>query len=141
MFSAGFIRSFFAPTVVALLALAVVGTWGGFRALFIAALLIILEITLSFDNAVVNAKVLKDMSEKWQTRFLTWGILLSVVVTRALLPIIIVAISTGVSAIVIAKTAFNDPAHYAELLKSAHVIISTFGGTFLTLVGLRYFLD
>ena len=134
-------RSFLAPTLVALFALAGVGVWGGFRALFIAALLIVLEITLSFDNAVVNAKILKDMSEKWQNRFLTWGIFLSVVVTRAILPILIVAISTGVSVVVIAQTAFNDPARYAELLKSAHVIISSFGGTFLTLVGLRYFLD
>lgn len=141
MFFLSIIRSFIVPIIVTLFALAAVGAWGGLKALFVAALLVVLEITLSFDNAVVNAKVLRDMSEKWQTRFLTWGIFLSVVVTRAFLPILIVSISTGVSAVVIAKLALNDPTHYAELLKSAHVIISTFGGTFLTLVGLRYFLD
>ena len=141
MFSTSMLRTFLAPIIVTVVALAAVGVWGGFRAVFIATLLVVLEVTLSFDNAVVNAKVLKDMSEKWQNRFLTWGIFLSVVVTRAILPILIVAVSTGVSAWAIAMLAVYDPAQYAELLKGSHVIISAFGGTFLTLVGLRYFLD
>jgi hypothetical protein len=33
-----------------------------------------METSLSLDNAVVNASILKDMDEKWQRRFLTWGL-------------------------------------------------------------------
>jgi hypothetical protein len=127
--------------MVTAIALVVIAIWGGFSAFLITALLVVLEITLSFDNAVVNAKVLAQLSEKWQRRFLTWGIFFSVVVTRALLPIIIVAVSTGASIILIGETAIYDPVRYGQLLQGAHVIIASFGGIFLTLVGLRYFLD
>ena len=68
-------KQFIAPTVVSILALGAVYLWGGVGALLIAGMLAVLEITLSFDNAVVNAKVLSRMSELWQKRFLTWGIL------------------------------------------------------------------
>lgn len=135
------VAAFFMPAIVSVLGLFIVGAWGGPRAFGIAALLIVLEITLSFDNAVVNAKILARLSHKWQQIFLTWGILFSVVLTRALLPILIVAVSTGVSLAVIAVMAVNDPVHYGELLKGSHTIIASFGGIFLTLVGLRYFLD
>jgi hypothetical protein len=136
-----YIKAFIGPIIVTAIALIGIALWGGFSAFLIAGLLVILEVTLSFDNAVVNAKVLQQLSEKWQHRFLTWGIFMSVVVTRALLPIVIVAISTGVSIIMIGKIALHDPAQYGHLLQGAHVIIATFGGIFLTLVGLRYFFD
>ena len=89
------LKAFLAPVIVTLLGLLLVGAWGGPRAFSIAALLIVLEVTLSFDNAVVNAKILRQQSEIWQQRFLTWGILISVVLTRAFLPVAIVALSTG----------------------------------------------
>ncbi|MDP3646347.1 MAG: DUF475 domain-containing protein [bacterium] len=136
-----FLYAFWGPLLATVVGLVAVLWWGGAMAFAIAILLVILEVTLSFDNAVVNAKVLKQLSEKWQHRFLTWGILLSVVLTRALLPIAIVAISTGVSYFTIANIALNDPEHYGKLLEGAHVIIASFGGIFLTLVGLRYFFD
>ncbi|MDD5456609.1 MAG: DUF475 domain-containing protein, partial [Candidatus Margulisbacteria bacterium] len=60
--------------------------------LFIAAILSVMEVSLSFDNAVVNASVLKTMSAKWQKRFLTWGIIIAVFGMRLLFPILIVAI-------------------------------------------------
>jgi len=135
------IKSFLAPTAISIIGLFVVGAWGGPKAFGIAALLIMLEVTLSFDNAVINAKILARLSHKWQQMFLTWGILVSVVLSRALLPIIIVAISTGASIAIIASTAIYDSVHYGELLEGAHTIIASFGGMFLTLVGLRYFLD
>ena len=68
-------KLFIAPIIISLIALVVTYVWGGFSAFVLACLLSILEVTLSFDNAVVNAKVLTRMSEKWQQRFLTWGIL------------------------------------------------------------------
>ena len=134
-------QAFIGPIIVTALALMAIAIWGGFPAFLITALLVVLEVTLSFDNAVVNAKVLAQLSEKWQHRFLTWGIFFSVVVTRALLPVVIVAISTGVSIVMIGKIAIYDPVRYGQLLQDAHVIIASFGGIFLTLVGLRYFLD
>jgi uncharacterized protein len=136
-----FLADFWAPTLVTVLGLIAVALWGGLTAFFIAILLVVLEITLSFDNAVVNAKVLMQLSEKWQKRFLTWGILISVVLTRALLPILIVAFSTGASFFFISDIALNDPVKYGELLEGAHYVIASFGGIFLTLVGLRYFFD
>ncbi len=136
-----FLFAFWGPILATIVGLIAVALWGGVTAFVIAILLVILEVTLSFDNAVVNAKVLKQLSEKWQHRFLTWGIFVSVVLTRALLPIAIVAISTGVSYFTIAHIALYDSEHYAELLEGAHIIISAFGGIFLTIVGLRYFFD
>src|SRR6266436_6421779 len=106
------LSTFIAPIFVTSVALIGIAWWGGFSAFASAILLVVLEVTLSFDNAVVNARVLSQLSEKWQRRFLTWGIFMSVVVTRALLPLVIVAVSTGVSVILIGKIALYDPVRY-----------------------------
>lgn len=135
------LKSFVIPTVISLALLAGVGIFLGPIALFTASLLVVLEVTLSFDNAVVNARVLQHMSPTWQQRFLTWGILISVFLTRALLPILIVAAAVGASPWAIAKFAAFDPTHYAELLEGAEHIIASFGGIFLTMVALKYFFD
>ncbi len=135
------VRFFLVPTIVSALILAAVGFFLGPIALFTAVLLVILEVTLSFDNAVVNAQVLEKMSPIWQQRFLTWGIVIAVFLTRAVLPILIVAASVALSPWAIAKIAAFDPAHYAELLHGAEHIIASFGGIFLTMVGLKYFFD
>ena len=45
------------------------GTAGLFTALFTVFVLSVMEVSLSFDNAVVNAKILNGMSEKWQNIF------------------------------------------------------------------------
>ncbi|MEK7627976.1 MAG: DUF475 domain-containing protein [Patescibacteria group bacterium] len=132
---------FFAPTVISVAALGLVGIFLGPLAFLTAALLVILEVTLSFDNAVVNAKVLRTMSPLWQQRFLTWGIFMAVILTRAVLPILIVAASVMSSPWLIAKIAATDPQRYAHLLEGAEHIIASFGGIFLTMVGLKYFFD
>src|SRR5690606_8056995 len=100
-----------------------------------------LEVTLSFDNAVVNAKVLANMEEKWRRRFLTWGILLAVFGTRLVLPVLIVAAAAWVSPIAATVLAFNDPVAYGELLSHAAPAILAFGGAFLLMVSLQYFFD
>src|SRR5262245_15609664 len=112
--------AFLAPTIATVLGLVAIWWWGGVHAFFVASLLVVLEVTLSFDNAVVNAKVLQHLSDKWQKRFLTWGIFISVVLTRAFLPIAIVAVSTATSFWAISQIAWNDPAQYAALLEDAH---------------------
>lgn len=133
---------FFAPSLlISVAALGVVFFVGGIEALFIAALLSVLEVTLSFDNAVVNARVLARMSPAWQQRFLTWGILIAVFGTRILFPILIVSATVLVSPIVIAKLAFFEPLEYAHLLEGARYAIDSFGAAFLLMVALKYFMD
>jgi len=114
---------------------------GGWQAVFIILILCILEISLSFDNAVVNATVLKDMSEVWQRRFLTWGILIAVFGMRIVFPVIIVSIVSGLSPWGAIKVAVNDPDAYAAYMTSAHISIMAFGGAFLLMVGLSFFFD
>lgn len=134
--------TFFLPSLgVSVLALAAVYAFGGVGALIIAALLAVLEVTLSFDNAVVNAKVLSRMSPRWQRRFLTWGILIAVVGTRLVLPILIVALTAWTSPIAVSKLALFAPDEYAHLLEGARYSINAFGAAFLLLVSLKYFMD
>jgi hypothetical protein len=115
--------------------------WGGLMGLYIAVILSILEVSLSFDNAVVNATVLKKMDEYWQKMFLTVGILIAVFGMRLLFPVLIVSIASHINPIDVATMAFNNPSDYAMHLKEAHPLISAFGGSFLLMVFLKYFLD
>jgi len=111
---------------------------GGIHALYIVALLAILEISLSFDNAVVNAKVLESMEVKWQQRFITFGIPVAVFGMRFLFPIIIVAIASGSGIFNTFDMALNNPELYhATLVKSEHYIFA-FGGSFLLMVFLDF---
>jgi hypothetical protein len=129
------------PLVVTLVVFVLLYLWGGVPALLTAFLLTILEVTLSFDNAVVNAKILKNMPPLWQKRFLTWGILVAVFGTRAVLPILIVSLSLLMSPVVVTKLALFDPGAYGKLLEHAHIAIAAFGGAFLLMVSLKYFID
>lgn len=110
-------------------------------AVFIVCVLAVLEVSLSFDNAVVNAKVLMTMSPVWQRRFITWGILVAVFGMRIVFPLLIVGLMAEISpwqALVLAAT---RPDEYARVMVSAHVSIAAFGGAFLAMVGLKYFFD
>lgn len=110
-------------------------------ALTITAILAVLEISLSFDNAVVNATVLKEMDEKWRQIFLTVGILIAVFGMRLLFPLVIVAVATGQGIGAVADMALNKPDDYASHLSDAYVGISAFGGMFLLLVFLNFLFD
>lgn len=109
--------------------------------LWIIVVLSVLEISLSFDNAVVNASVLKDMDEVWQKRFLTWGIAFAVFGMRIVFPLAIVAIAAGIGPLQAVDLSLNDPQEYERLVNSAHVGIAGFGGAFLAMVGLKFFFD
>ena len=130
----------------------VIAAWDGYargghtlgalgNALAIALLLGILEVSLSFDNAVVNASVLRNMAPIWQQRFLTWGMLIAVFGMRFIFPIVIVALSSGMGFMETVREAFGNPETYAHHLEQAHVTISAFGGTFLMMVFLKYFMN
>jgi hypothetical protein len=116
----------------------IIGTLG---ILWIVFVLGILEVSLSFDNAVVNATVLKDMSPKWQQRFLTWGILIAVFGMRIVFPVAIVAIAASMGPIEAIRMAASNPAEYERIISGAHIGISGFGGAFLAMVGLKFFFD
>jgi hypothetical protein len=134
-------RLFLMPIIISVAALGAVFLWGGAAAFFLAATLAVLEITLSFDNAVVNAKVLKEMSPAWQKRFLTWGIAFAVFGTRLLLPIFIVSLVSWSSPLHIVRLALYDSAQYSLLLSGAESAIKAFGAAFLIMVSLKYFFD
>lgn len=116
----------------------VMGTIG---ILWIVLVLGVLEISLSFDNAVVNATVLREMSPVWQRRFLTWGIVLAVFGMRIFFPLAIVAVAARMGPIDAVILAATDPVAYERIITGAHVGISGFGGAFLAMVGLTFFLD
>jgi hypothetical protein len=114
---------------------------GGLHAFYIVALLAILEVSLSFDNAVVNAKVLETMERKWQQRFITWGIPIAVFGMRFLFPILIVAIASGMSVFQTFNIALNDPETYKTTLNSVQTLIYAFGGSFLMMVFLHFIFE
>ena len=104
-------------------------------------LLAVMEVSLSFDNAVVNATVLRDMPPVWQRRFLIWGIPVAVLGMRLVLPVLVVAIASSLSIIDVARMAATDPAEYARHLAASHVQIASFGGAFLLMVFLQFLCD
>lgn len=135
------IRYYYFSIACTVIGLALAFLWGSWHGLFICALLCVMEVTLSFDNAVVNATVLKDMSEKWQRRFLTWGILIAVFGMRFLFPLVIVALATGISLWGVGDLALENPDEYSRHVMGAHVQIGAFGGMFLLMVFLKFILN
>src|SRR5690606_37238002 len=114
---------------------------GTLTVFFICAVLAVLEISLSFDNAIVNANKLKEMTPAWQRRFLTWGILIAVFGMRIVFPLAIVVIAANIGPIAAIQLAISEPQEYSRIMHEAHLSIAAFGGTFLMMVALSYFLD
>ena len=118
------------------------GTLAGVaEVVWIVLVLSVLEVSLSFDNAVVNATVLKDMDAVWQQRFLTWGMVIAVYGMYVVFPLAIVAIAAGIGPVEAVRLSLNHPEQYERIVSSAHVGIAGFGGAFLGMVGLKFFLD
>lgn len=142
-----YFKSSFAVTAVGLVLGAGVGfyyggTWAlAFQALFICFILSLLEVSISFDNAVVNATVLKKMTPVWQHRFLTWGMLIAVFGMRLVFPLLIVAVVAHLGPIDALKMAALQPQEYARIMVSVHHEVAAFGGSFLLLVALKYFFN
>ncbi|MDR5745056.1 DUF475 domain-containing protein [Caballeronia sp. LZ029] len=116
-------------------------TGNGIAAVALVLLLGVMEISLSFDNAVVNASILKDMDPKWRQLFLTVGILVAVFGMRLLFPILVVAVATGQGLLSVAQMALQAPDQYSAYLASAHTGIAAFGGIFLFLVFASFLFD
>ena len=139
---------FLGSYIVTVLGLAAAYFWGehvhngtGLTCIFIAMVLAILEVSLSFDNAVVNAMKLEGMSEKWRHRFITWGILIAVFGMRFLFPLLVVAIFAKLNILSVLDMALNDVHKYAHYLELTHAPIVTFGGSFLLMLFMDYFTE
>lgn len=137
----GLIKEFRWSLVISFIAAGLAWHWAGWLGLFTFGILIILEISLSFDNAVVNAKVLEKMDPVWQQRFLTWGMLIAVFGMRVVFPLVIVAIAANLAIFDVADMALNDPTTYSSHLMASHIQIAAFGGMFLLMVFLGFFFD
>jgi hypothetical protein len=111
------------------------------KVLLITAILAVMEVSLSFDNAVVNASVLRHWDEFWKTIFLTVGILIAVFGMRLIFPLLIVGVTADMSMVEVARLALDDPKAYSEKLMAHHAEIAAFGGLFLLLVFLNFFFD
>ena len=142
------LKYFFSSYLVTILGLVGAFLWGehvhsgtGLTCVFIAFVLAILEISLSFDNAVVNAMKLENMSEKWRHRFITWGILIAVFGMRFVFPLAVVAIFAKLNILTVLDMALNNVDEYAHYLELTHAPIVTFGGAFLLMLFLDYFTE
>lgn len=142
-------RIFGISLLVTLAALALGYFHGGLNALFLLVALGVLEVSLSFDNAIINAAVLKRMSPFWRQMFLTIGILIAVFGMRLLFPLLIVWATANIDPVRALHLALNPPAHgalefpdgspsYEKLVTSAHPQIAAFGGIFLLMLFLDF---
>ncbi|GAA4670389.1 DUF475 domain-containing protein [Gordonia humi] len=146
------LRTFGISFVVTIVALVVAFVYGGPEALLLTLILGILEISLSFDNAVINATVLRRMSDFWQKIFLTVGIVIAVFGMRVLFPLAVVWLSSGLNPIKALDLALNPPAddasHFANgdpsyetIITDAHPQIAAFGGMFLLMLFLGFIFE
>ncbi|MDK0519280.1 DUF475 domain-containing protein [Streptomyces sp. ML-6] len=126
---------------VTALGLAAAAFYGGWEAFGVVAILSVLEISLSFDNAVVNAGILKKMNAFWQKIFLTIGVLIAVFGMRLVFPVVIVAVTAKIGPIEAVDLSFNEPERYQELVTDAHPAIAAFGGMFLLMIFLDFIFE
>ena len=141
-------KYFIGSYIVTIVGLVCAFLWGnhihpgaGLMCVFIASILAVLEVSLSFDNAVVNAVKLEKMTHKWRQRFLTWGIAIAVFGMRFLFPILVVSIFSKLSMLEVTNIALHDSNKYASYLHATHAPIVTFGGLFLIMLFLNYFFN
>lgn len=140
------LKTFGWSAAVSAVALVVAFIYGGPTGLFLCAVLGILEISLSFDNAVINATVLERMSPFWQRIFLTVGVVIAVFGMRLAFPLLIVGITAHLGPIESIQLAMeqrpeSDPGSYAALLNDAHPQIAAFGGMFLLMLFLDFIFE
>lgn len=101
--------------------------------------LCIFETICSIDNAIINAHVLKTVSDKYRKIFLFWGIIFAVFVVRGLLPFLIVWMtSPSLSVVDVFSSAFSSNELVAESLEKSKPLLLLGGGAYLFLVFLSW---
>lgn len=128
-------------TGIAVACVLAAGLLWGLEAAFLTAVLVVLEVSLSLDNAVVNAKILDNWDARWRRIFLTWGILIAVFGMRLLFPVVVVCVATGLGPVAVTEMALYRPEDYARHMMEAHYQIAGFGGAFLLLVAFGFFFE
>ncbi|MFJ4186217.1 DUF475 domain-containing protein [Kitasatospora sp. NPDC089509] len=141
-----FLRTFGWSFAITALGLIAAGLLWGAQGFGIVLILSILEISLSFDNAVVNATVLKRMNPYWQKIFLTVGVLIAVFGMRLVFPLLVVGLTAKLNpATVIDLALHSDHTHdgltYGQYLEAANPAIAAFGGVFLLMIFLDFVFD
>ena len=141
-----FVKTFGWSIVLTAVALGLAFLYGGTNALILCAILGVLEISLSFDNAVVNARILERMSAFWQKMFLTVGILIAVLGMRILFPLLIVGVTASLNpaealSLALEKGDISTEGTYAYLLNEAHPQIAAYGGLFLLMLFLDFMFE
>ncbi|AKN18458.1 DUF475 domain-containing protein [Mycobacterium haemophilum] len=142
-------RGFGLSLLITAVALVAGYVYGGLAALFLLVVLAILEVSLSFDNAIINAAVLKQMSRFWRRMFLTIGILIAVFGMRLVFPLVIVWATAELDPVRAMGLALHPPPNHAlefpdgspsyqKLIMSAHPQIAAFGGMFLLMLFLDF---
>ncbi len=134
-------RSFGGSIIISILALVFVYVYLGWQAALVTLALMVIEVTFSFDNAIVNAKVLNTMSAFWQHIFMTIGILIAVFGMRIVFPIVVVMFSAGLPWGEVLNLALNNPDAYAKAIHGAHTSIASFGAMFLLMLALHFLFD
>ena len=141
-----FLRTFGGSIGVAVVGLVLGYIYGGAKGLALTAILAVLEVSLSFDNAVVNATVLVRMSPFWQKIFLTIGVAIAVFGMRLVFPLLIVGITASLTPVEAIRLALekgdpDTPGTYGFLLHEAHPAIAAFGGMFLLMLFLDFIFE
>lgn len=141
-----FLRTFGWSLGVTVVSLIAAFLYGGWTAFVLCLILGVLEVSLSFDNAVVNAKILEKMSAYWQKIFLTIGILIAVFGMRLIFPLVIVSVTADMGPIEALQLAMEkgDPdvvGTYGYQLNEAHPQIAAFGGMFLLMLFLDFIFE
>ena len=135
------VRIFFITGFLTLLTLGLVWYYMGLGAFLVCIVLMLIEITFSFDNAIINARILASMNQFWRTMFMTVGIMIAVFGVRFIFPVLLVMVTTGLSWSDVITLAFKNPKEYAHVLDQAHPYIAAFGGMFLVMLSLAFFFD
>ncbi|HWZ65759.1 MAG TPA: DUF475 domain-containing protein [Patescibacteria group bacterium] len=126
------------PIILTILVSVIAWRVAGVQAFMLTAILIIFEISLSFDNAIVNATVLVKMNQFWQKMFLSIGIVIAVFGVRLVLPVLIVSLTTQLGINKVVDIALNHPDRYSTLLQTTHPAVAAFGGAFLLMIFLTF---
>ncbi|MEZ0091689.1 DUF475 domain-containing protein [Streptacidiphilus sp. EB129] len=130
---------------ITVLGLAAAAYFWGADGFGVVLILSILEISLSFDNAVINATILKRMTPFWQRIFLTVGVLIAVFGMRLVFPLLVVALTAHIGPQTVIQLALDSTKtyggmNYAQHLDAAHPAIAAFGGMFLLMIFLDFIL-
>jgi len=133
---------YFGPaSTLSVLVLAASFLLGGLATATVVLILGILEVSLSVDNAVVNAVKLNTLSPAAQRWFMYWGILIAVFGMRLVIPALIVCFTGGLSFVETFTLAIHNPKQYGVILEQAHPILAAFGGSFLFMIFSNFFID